>query len=571
MSGFDHHPENEVDQSTMSAVYRQLDDHVADDEGPYDVEAGLERLLERLNEESADEDEEETAPTSMVVYGDYIAAAPAVSRTGLDKRTFTLLRERQSLLPRLATQRIRSGFATFLMVVVAAAATIGILAAVNPALPVLVAITVTDMVMAGAGVVIHRMTMKSIQSDDHRLLANFDTGQLGPGQQGNDPLRDENAFPGAQDAIGPQRATDTSDGKGGHERNSAVGSFWSSLTAEEQRAFTALSREKTFSAGAILFREGQVADHVIMIRSGWIKVVVGEDRHERIIAVRGPGDLVGERAALRVSSRTATVIALGTVQGLSMTTEDFAEFLEDHPRVLSVVERMVYERLTEGLGSSGRDHESESRPSIAGSTPSWSGHNCSILLTDIAGFGAAIRDEKDRLFVRRTMYEILSDALERSGIPSSMCYYEDRGDGTLIIMPPSVPTQLAVDPLLTSLAAALRRHNRRASEAEGIRLRIALNVGPVSSDPDGVSGDAIIQAARLLDAAPLRERLQETSADLVFIASTYVYDTVIRYAPGLVDPAAYQQVRVQAKGRDLTAWMYAPQDRPRDRHAPTRS
>jgi hypothetical protein len=123
-------------------------------------------------------------------------------------------------------------------------------------------------------------------------------------------------------------------------------------------------------------------------------------------------------------------------------------------------------------------------------------------------------------------------------------------------VPPGIPTISVVDPLLAWLAAALRRYNHQASAPVRIQLRAALHVGSVTSGPQGVSGEAIIQAARLLEAPVLKERLRETGADLGFIASSFVYDNVIKHGPGYVDPVTYQQVEVQVKESKLNAWMH---------------
>ena len=94
-------------------------------------------------------------------------------------------------------------------------------------------------------------------------------------------------------------------------------------------------------------REGEPGNHVVVILSGWTRITVHDKGRERVIAERGLGQLIGERAALRVSVRSATVVALETLQGLVMRTADFADFVSTHQGVLSIVEGHVYERLTE--------------------------------------------------------------------------------------------------------------------------------------------------------------------------------------------------------------------------------
>jgi hypothetical protein len=213
-----------------------------------------------------------------------------------------------------------------------------------------------------------------------------------------------------------------------------------------------------------------------------------------------------------------------------------------------MLERRVYDRLTEvPQGTSGR-YNPEAEP--------WHGQNCSIFLADIAAFGGRDRNDDDRKVVRDEMYATLRDAFESSDVPWWACHREDCGDGALIVEPPSIPTRSVVDPLLARLATALRRHNQQATQATRMQLRVALNVGPVVSDPQGVAGEAIILAVRILEAAVLKKELARSAADLGVIVSAFIYDSVIKHAPGYVDPAQYRQLRFRVKESSLTAWMY---------------
>ncbi len=182
--------------------------------------------------------------------------------------------------------------------------------------------------------------------------------------------------------------------------------------------------------------------------------------------------------------------------------------------------------------------------------------NCSILCTDIAGFGDPRRDDDDRRVIRAALYRILRDVFEASNLPWDVCVHEDRGDGTLTVVPPMIPTEPLVDPLVPMLASRLKRYNRQAGAPVRIQLRAALHVGPVAPDADGLRGHALIQAARMLDAPALKEALATADADLAFIASAHVYDTVIQHATGLVDPTAFRRIRVNVKESKTTSWMY---------------
>ena len=93
-------------------------------------------------------------------------------------------------------------------------------------------------------------------------------------------------------------------------------------------------RKVVFRAGAVLCQAGEGTSQVMIIDSGWVKVSIreGPEVAEKILAVRGQGDVVGERAALTTSVRSATVTALDEVSAMVVPAERFTEFLRGHPR-----------------------------------------------------------------------------------------------------------------------------------------------------------------------------------------------------------------------------------------------
>jgi hypothetical protein len=187
--------------------------------------------------------------------------------------------------------------------------------------------------------------------------------------------------------------------------------------------------------------------------------------------------------------------------------------------------------------------------------PRWqtfSGENCTVLLTDIQAFGAHYRNDEDRFIIRRSLIDMTQAALGRVW---DECTWEDRGDGVLIIVPPSIPTANVMEHLHAELPRRLARHNRLHSEALRIQLRVAVTVGPVVTHAEGISGQPIIAAARLVEAPILKQAIAGRNADLGVIASTFVYDTVIRRGDGQVDPANYQNIEVNVKETRVSAWM----------------
>ncbi|HEY6309693.1 MAG TPA: hypothetical protein VIY52_02640 [Streptosporangiaceae bacterium] len=251
------------------------------------------------------------------------------------------------------------------------------------------------------------------------------------------------------------------------------------------------------------------------------------------------------------------------VWALVVQTKDFAAFLSAHPGVLAIVQDQRSSRGTQDPpGYRGHDRVSglptEPDDNVAARGTSDHGHvaepsrrlsgeNCTVFLTDVVEFGARIRTDTDRRIIREALFRMTRAAL--TGMPDA--WSEDRGDGQLTIVPPSVPTAKVIDQLLGSLPAALERHDSTHHDSARFQLRLAVNVGPVASDDMGVSGEAIIVAARLVGARSFKDALTGSSANLGLIASPFVYETVIRHRrnPG------YSQVQVEVKESEGTAWM----------------
>jgi hypothetical protein len=349
------------------------------------------------------------------------------------------------------------------------------------------------------------------------------------------------------------------------------GPFWDILEPVEREALRSLGSWRTFAAGARIMEEGERADHVMVILGGQVEIRLHQDGSEQVVAVRGLGQLVGERAALKVSVRSATVVALEMVWALVVQTKDFAAFMSAHPRVLDIVQNQQYQRRAAGAPGYQYDDNSGDSPSgpvngtAAASRPdknypagssrkrpkTLNGENCTVILTDVADYGARTRTDSDRLLIREVLFRMTQQAMQ--DFPDAQS--EDRGDGFLTVVPPNASTARVLNQLLKELPAALELHNSTEGEPARFKLRLAVNVGPVVSHMNGVSGEAIIVAARLVEAPDFKDALAASTASLGVIASPFVYETVVRHGSDPHEVASYSPVQVEVKETDTTAWM----------------
>lgn len=123
--------------------------------------------------------------------------------------------------------------------------------------------------------------------------------------------------------------------------------FLGRLTAEEHHQLCARGRPRRYPKGATLFNEADVSNHVVVILRGRVKVsYVTQDGREIVFAVRGEGDLLGELSALDGEPRSATATALEPVEAVSVSAEDFREFLvKEHPGAAVKLLTMLTQRL----------------------------------------------------------------------------------------------------------------------------------------------------------------------------------------------------------------------------------
>ncbi|MDN3353043.1 hypothetical protein [Actinomadura sp. DC4] len=183
--------------------------------------------------------------------------------------------------------------------------------------------------------------------------------------------------------------------------------------------------------------------------------------------------------------------------------------------------------------------------------------HCGMITIDIAEFGR--RDSEVQVFLREAVYRIAKAACTASGVPWDACHVEDRGDGLVLIAPPDVSVLSLLDPLIFQVRAALRTHNRTASSAARLRLRIAVHAGYVRFDSHGATGSQVIHLFRMVDAPSVKSEFAASGGDWIVVVSDYLYQEVILAGPGLIDPEVFAPVVVSVKETYCLAWVWLPQ------------
>lgn len=112
----------------------------------------------------------------------------------------------------------------------------------------------------------------------------------------------------------------------------ATGSWFAGLSATERAALHGRGVPRRYRTGAGLFHEGDLSDWVGLVTSGQVKVsALTSGGKEVVLAICGPGELLGELSAIDTFPRSATASAVGPVEIRVVTGEEFREFLRTHP------------------------------------------------------------------------------------------------------------------------------------------------------------------------------------------------------------------------------------------------
>jgi CRP/FNR family transcriptional regulator, cyclic AMP receptor protein len=105
-----------------------------------------------------------------------------------------------------------------------------------------------------------------------------------------------------------------------------------------------MGRPASFGAGAVLLRQGEHGHHVLALLDGWAKVCAVSSTGEQVVlALRGPGDVLGEMAVFDGQPRSAAVTALTDVTVRIISAEQFVSVvLASADLSLTLLQQLAY-------------------------------------------------------------------------------------------------------------------------------------------------------------------------------------------------------------------------------------
>jgi CRP/FNR family transcriptional regulator, cyclic AMP receptor protein len=122
--------------------------------------------------------------------------------------------------------------------------------------------------------------------------------------------------------------------------------FLAALEPADRDALLALGTRRRYPAGVTITHEHDEVGSVLVVLDGQVTAsTLGAEGHEVLFGVAGPGQIVGELAALRGAPRSATLRARTDVTAQVVRAADFRRFLQTVPKAAMAVLDTVIDRL----------------------------------------------------------------------------------------------------------------------------------------------------------------------------------------------------------------------------------
>jgi CRP-like cAMP-binding protein len=127
--------------------------------------------------------------------------------------------------------------------------------------------------------------------------------------------------------------------------------LFAGLTEEEMIAVSARAVRKLYSAGELLFSEGEPCSGLYVVASGKIRIFkLSPNGREQVLAVDGPGASIAELPVFDGGPYPASATAIEESEMIFLSRKDFQAFCLEHPGVALKVLAVVGMRLRRLVG-----------------------------------------------------------------------------------------------------------------------------------------------------------------------------------------------------------------------------
>jgi len=154
-------------------------------------------------------------------------------------------------------------------------------------------------------------------------------------------------------------------------------SFWEMLDVTDRTALQAAATCVTFEAGSVICHQGDRSRNMLVVAHGRVRIsrftLSGE---ETVLAVRGPGEIIGELSAIDGGGRSATLTAVDPVSGMVISARALKKLCEERPKIVWAVLCVVVSRQR----ATGDQQDLRTGPSL---------HRVAAVLLDLAHRGSS--------------------------------------------------------------------------------------------------------------------------------------------------------------------------------------
>ncbi|GLZ81754.1 cyclic nucleotide-binding protein [Actinorhabdospora filicis] len=125
-----------------------------------------------------------------------------------------------------------------------------------------------------------------------------------------------------------------------------TGTFLHRLPRPDRVALESLGVSRRAVPGTVLLRAGEPGAHALLLQRALVKIAApGPGGRDVLLAIRAPGDLVGDVAVLNDRPRGASVVACGEVYFRLITQTDLRTYLRRYPAAALELAGLVSDRL----------------------------------------------------------------------------------------------------------------------------------------------------------------------------------------------------------------------------------
>jgi CRP-like cAMP-binding protein len=123
------------------------------------------------------------------------------------------------------------------------------------------------------------------------------------------------------------------------------------LPVEIQNALASVAIPRQFAEGQVIFIEGEPADYLYILESGWVKAsrMSPEGREQAMLVVK-PGEMFGDVALFTDTPYPGTVVALEAVKVWAIEKSDILKLITRYPELAFTVIRSLGQRIIYYIG-----------------------------------------------------------------------------------------------------------------------------------------------------------------------------------------------------------------------------